>query len=59
MTSSLYAEMRAATGGARAAVEGARGRRVGTSRGPFEGVSVETEDGVLKGFDRVKSKCEL
>ena len=26
VTSSLYAEMRAATGGARAAVEGARGR---------------------------------
>ena len=24
-----------------------------------EGVSVETEDGVSKGFDRVKSKCEL
>jgi hypothetical protein len=24
-----------------------------------KGVSVETEDGVLKGFDRVKSKCEL
>eukprot|EP01043_Picozoa_sp_COSAG02_P024825 COSAG02_NODE_1372_length_13018_cov_5.358155_4_plen_43_part_00 len=24
-----------------------------------EGVSVETEGGVSKGFDRVKSKCEL